>query len=260
MVIRRYDRAVRKPCETLLLIVLACAGPGLAAAATCALDESAGTWSGACGALIEDSATSVRLAPAPAITTGPWRRDERPDAVWSGTIKTADYPPTAVEVEIYPDRSGVMRTLFGWFPVTAAQRGAHALRFDVDATREAAPSGIDRAIVERARTILSTTAVWNRADNRKCPPEAKTWSIYCAMEKATVDVAGAFHHRRPALQVVRAIVDERTAARPYQHRLMDYNNDSTTTLADVRSLFAEALRRIDAQRVDPQATSQPGRH
>jgi hypothetical protein len=66
------------------------------------------------------------------------------------------------------------------------------------------------------------------------------------MEKATIDVTGAFHHRRPALQVVRAIVDERTVNRPYQHRLMDYNNDPTTRLEDVRSLFAEAIRRIDA--------------
>jgi hypothetical protein len=43
---------------------------------------------------------------------------------------------------------------------------------------------------------------------------------------------------------VREIVDERTKARNYNHRMMDYNNDPTTTPADVRSLFAEALARI----------------
>ncbi len=42
----------------------------------------------------------------------------------------------------------------------------------------------------------------------------------------------------------REIVDERTKARDYNHRRMDYNNDPTTTLADVHSLFAEALARI----------------
>lgn len=40
------------------------------------------------------------------------------------------------------------------------------------------------------------------------------------------------------------IVDERTTGRPYHHRLMDYNNDPSTRLQDVQSLFAEALRRI----------------
>jgi hypothetical protein len=40
------------------------------------------------------------------------------------------------------------------------------------------------------------------------------------------------------------LVDERTKTRNYSHRMMDYNNDPTTTLADVRSVFAEALARI----------------
>jgi hypothetical protein len=67
------------------------------------------------------------------------------------------------------------------------------------------------------------------------------------MEKATIEVSGAFHHRRPALEVVRRIVDERTRGRPYEHRLMDYNNDPTTRLSDVRSLFEQAMRRIEAE-------------
>jgi len=62
--------------------------------------------------------------------------------------------------------------------------------------------------------------------------------------QAQVDVAGGFHHRRPAGELVREIVDERTKARNYRHRMMDYNNDPRTTLADVQSLFTEAIARI----------------
>jgi hypothetical protein len=40
---------------------------------------------------------------------------------------------------------------------------------------------------------------------------------------------------------VRKIVDERAANRSYDHRLMDYNNDATTKLEDVKTLFAEAI-------------------
>ena len=65
-----------------------------------------------------------------------------------------------------------------------------------------------------------------------------------AVEKATVEVTGGFHHRRPAAQLVREIVEDRTKDRQYQHRLMDYNNDRSTRLSDVRSLFAEAVARI----------------
>ena len=216
-----------------------------AAAATCDLHVAGGKWAGPCAALVEGENAAVTIAPATAIKSGVWRRDAAPSAVWSGTIVAGEYPPTPVEIEVYKDGSGAMRTLFGWFPVSGFSPAAAALRFEVDASREVRPSGLDREIVQRAMKILSSTAVWNRSDNRKCPAEAATWSIYCAMEKATIEVSGAFHHRRPALQVVREIVDERTRGRPYDHRLMDYNNDPTTRLADVRSLFREALGRID---------------
>ena len=235
--------------SSLALALGLAAWAGAAVSATCDLVEAHRQWSGSCGALIEDTPSSATLGPAAAIASGTWRRDENPVAVWSGSVKTAEYPPTPVEVEVYADHGGVMRTLFGWFPVSYLARSGQRLRFDVDPEHEVTPSGVDRDIVVRARAILASVAAWNRADNRKCAAGAKTFSIYCAMETATIEVAGAFHHRRPALQVVRAIVDERSAGRPYDHRLMDYNNDPTTTLADVQGLFAEAQRRIDAHHV-----------
>ena len=104
---------------------------------------------------------------------------------------------------------------------------------------------MDQKIVREAASIPSTEAAWNRADNRKCPTNATTWSICGALEKSTFDIAGRIHHRRPGLEVVRKIVDERTASRNYHHRLMDYNNDTTTTLSDVQDLFKEALTRME---------------
>jgi len=79
--------------------------------------------------------------------------------------------------------------------------------------------------------------LWNRADNRRCRTDAKTWSIYCAIEKATIEVTGGFHHRRPALEVVRVIIDERSAGRPYHHWLMELvpnNRPAATGIAQRR--------------------------
>ena len=204
------------------------------------------SWSGSCAKLIEGSDAQIEIHTSPAIVSGIWKHVEKPETVWSGTLATSEYPKTAVEIEIYDGTRGVMRTVFGWYPITDFSRTSDAVRFDVDPSREVAPSTVDREIVERASHILSRVSAWNQADDRKCPEDAKTWSIYCAMEKATIEVAGAFHHRRPALEIVRQIVDERTRDRPYEHRLMDYNNDPSTKLADVQSLFSEALRRIRA--------------
>jgi len=95
----------------------------------------------------------------------------------------------------------------------------------------------DLQIVQRARKLLDSPAKWNRADNRKCPADAKTFSLYCALETATVQSGRNFEHRGAALQEMRFVIDEITAERNYDHRLMDYNNDPTTTFADIQEVF-----------------------
>jgi hypothetical protein len=232
--------------KALALLVVALVATQAPTPPTCTLHLKGGKWAGSCGSLIEGEMTSLSIAPAAAITSGVWKKGETPTGVWAGSVVVGDYPATPVEIELYGEGVGAMRTLFGWFPVSHFASAKGALDIDIDSRHEVPPSGVDREIVQRAMKLLSSEAVWNRADNRDCPANATTWSIYCAMVKATMEVAGAFHHRRPALQVVRAIVDERTVDRPYNHRLMDYNNDRTTGLDDVQSLFAEAIKRIDA--------------
>jgi hypothetical protein len=222
--------------------------PAVAAApdsalAPCELHALAGHWVGSCGRILDETPT-LTLAPATAITSGAWRRDAKPNAVWAGTMTVEESPTAPLELEVYAGGSGVLRTVFGWFAVSGLTQAGQTLRFELDAAREVPPSTLDREILERAAAILSSESAWNRADNRKCPPAATSWSLYCAMERATIEVTGAFHHRRPALELVRQIVDERSAGRPYKHRLMDYNNDPTTRLADVRGIIAEALSRL----------------
>jgi hypothetical protein len=213
---------------------------------SCQFHSITGPWEGSCGRLFGQDPT-LTIARARSITTGRWREDVEPTAVWAGEITDSGGSNTPLELEIYQGGSGVLRTEYGWIPISGFTAAATTLRFQLDTSREVPPSNLDRQIVRRAEAILSSTSVWNRADNRHCAAAATTWSIYCAMERATIEVTGAFHHRRPALQVVRQVVDERTAGRRYDHRLMDYNNDPSTRLADVRSLFAEALARMSRQ-------------
>jgi len=209
----------------------------------CKFEPSEGAWKGSCGQMDNESPT-VTISRAKGITTGRWRKDSEPTAVWAGNIMYAD-DVVPIEIEVYTDGKGVLRSEDdGWFPIYQSTISNRALQFEIDFGTEVAPSDLDREIVKRAAAILSSEAVWNRADTRECSPSDKTWSIYCAMEKATIEVTGGFHHRRPALQVVRKIVEERSANKPYKHRLMDYNNDPATQFADVQTLFAEGLRRM----------------
>ena len=95
----------------------------------------------------------------------------------------------------------------------------------------------DLQIVKRAREILDSPSKWNRADNRVCPAEAKTFSLYCALQMATVEVGGKAEHRGAALQEARFVIDEIARDRNYEHRLMNYNNDPTTTFADIQEVL-----------------------
>ena len=207
-------------------------------------------WEGSCSGLFDEKAI-LKLTPAKSITSGRWRADAVPSAVWAGELTDVNDP---VELEIYEGNSGVLRTQRGWFAVIALVVKADRLEFDVDRSKKIEPSSLDGEIVRRADALLSSPVVWNRADNRQCPASATTWSIYCAMEHATIEVTCGFHHRRPAMELVRVIIEARSAGRNYEHRLMDYNNDTTTTLADVHAIFSEALSRMSVSANAPSPT------
>jgi len=114
----------------------------------------------------------------------------------------------------------------------------------------------DIRIVQRAKQILDSPAKWNRSDTRVCPAEAKSFSLYCALEKATDEVTGNFQHRSPAMQEARFVIDDIAPNRKnYKHRLMDYNNDPTTTFSDIQKVFQLLQDRI-AERL---AKESPGK-
>jgi hypothetical protein len=140
-------------------------------------------FAGSCGALF-DQMPRMTLSPARGITTGVWGDDAHPASVWAGDMTDEGYPNDPLELEIYTGSWGVLRTVYGWFAVTQFA-SSRTLSFDLDASHEVRPNALDQKIVRKAAAILSTEAVWNRADNRECPTSATTWSIYCALEKAT---------------------------------------------------------------------------
>ena len=117
--------------------------------------------------------------------------------------------------------------------------------------------------MQRAREILNSPAKWNRADTRfcrvqpcglGCPTEANTSSLYCALKKATDEVKGTFDHRGAAMEEARSIVDEIAVNRSdFQHRLEGYNNDPTTSFADIQKLF-----RLLEDRFRKRFAEQPG--
>ena len=99
---------------------------------------ASGAWTGSCGRMLDMDPTFT-LAAARAITSGAWRRDAQPQSVWAGAIADASPADAGVELGIYPGGTGVLRTQWGWFPVTQYQATPAAFRFTVDSLHEVPP-------------------------------------------------------------------------------------------------------------------------
>ncbi|HZS07535.1 MAG TPA: hypothetical protein VFD58_22060 [Blastocatellia bacterium] len=105
----------------------------------------------------------------------------------------------------------------------------------------------DLLILKRADEILTDEARWNRKDDRTCRPEDKVWSLFCALQKASVEVLGKYDHRRAALQEVRFAIEDVTNGREFNHRLMDYNNLPTTQFKDIKKVLKMAAGKVAAR-------------
>ena len=104
----------------------------------------------------------------------------------------------------------------------------------------------DLAILEQTKAILSEESKWDKNDDRKCSSTDTTFSLFCALQKASIEVTGEYKHRRASLQAVRISIEE-VAGKDFEHRLMDFNNLTTTTLEDVWQVIELAHEKVEVE-------------
>src|SRR5687768_3123331 len=128
-------------------------------------------------------------------------------------------------------------------PTPRSQDGPDMERRDQVVTAE------DVLILTKASSLLSDESAWNRADDRVCTDDEATGkrSLFCALQKACIDVLGAYDHRRVALQEVRFAVNDATRGQDFEHRLRDFNNLPTTRLTDVQRVLRVATDRVKSR-------------
>ena len=131
--------------------------------------------------------------------------------------------------------------------IAASMSATSAQSLD-DSQSQPPVSKSDVMIVQMARQVLNSPEKWNRADNRNCPGNETTFSLYCALEKATDEITHDFTHRGAAMQEARFVIDGDLAPNNhYDHRLMDYNNDPHRTFADIQRFFDLLQGRIEGR-------------
>jgi hypothetical protein len=107
----------------------------------------------------------------------------------------------------------------------------------------------DLRILLKTAELLKDESVWNRKDDRDCDDDEATGkrSLFCALQKACIEVLGVYDHRRVALQEVRFAVEEATRGQNFEHRLRDFNNLPTTRLADIKRVLQVATDRVKSR-------------
>ena len=108
---------------------------------------------------------------------------------------------------------------------------------------------VDLRIIQRADSILSDSLKWNKHDDRECTDDIGTgnYSLYCALYKASIDIAGEYVHRRAAMQIVRFTLEKYDNGRVTNHRLMDWNNHPETTFKEVKKVLKESIDTVVKQ-------------
>jgi hypothetical protein len=107
----------------------------------------------------------------------------------------------------------------------------------------------DLRILEKADAFLKDESAWNRSDDRQCDDDKASgrWSLSCALDVACIEVLGRYDHTRAALQEVRFVVEEVTAGRQFEGRLMGFNNLPETRFEDVKRVLRLGRERVAAR-------------
>jgi hypothetical protein len=240
-----------------VLAVLACSTAARSElnTVTCSLQRAATEFQGSCDVPCLVNALAVDIdGPNPKVTcnTPPRRvsaalRQTEIGENWLGTME-GKHPEDPTRFEIIKGRAGttgVAKTPFGWFALETARLEGATLTLTIAANKQLPPTADDIRIIQRAMALVSDVTVWNKQDNRICPPAPQKWSVFCALTQATVEISGGVHYRQPALQMVREVLNEVGGNRLNKHRLMDYNNHPDTTLADIHNLLRTAQARLE---------------
>lgn len=205
-----------------------------------------GTFQGLCAGFDEGRGT-LELRPDQPVAAGPSPMAVPTDIVWSGTLQIPRWPTLPIEMESVPyepEPGLVLKTQVAWVRVEEPLVDQAELAFWFQWDEDAPPSRDDLEILERTEAILSDERVWDRSANRRCTPRATTWTLFCALRDATVEVTGEFHERQPALVILESVINDVFREMGFQDPLVDYNTYEDAILVEMHRLLGNAASRV----------------
>ena len=174
----------------------------------------------------------------------PPTKDEK--YIWRGK---GTFPGATTEIPVFAELrtdSGTFGSLNGWFEVSNIRSNKKAIEFSVNTAQRTPATNKDLEILQRARAYLSDTTKWSRQDNRTygyidCQLQSVKRTLFCAIYYAQLEVLGDNYGGLYFSEVIQAI---NKRFRNTQHPIQAFNNDPSTKLADVQTVFDDAITHI----------------
>lgn len=166
----------------------------------------------------------------------------------------------ARDVDRYVFRTGLASLpVTEWRPIDRVQpvcascdRRSRDVLLVLDLVNPPQATADDIAILSGVLERLNGLTRWNRREVQECTAsDGMQTGLFCLLYTSVEAQMGRYHHRQPALELVRAVVLERWRDRITSHPLVDLNNHPATTMADLRVLLQVALDRAREQTRTP---------
>jgi hypothetical protein len=109
----------------------------------------------------------------------------------------------------------------------------------------------DIAIIKKVQAILDSPSKWDKSSSQDCAADAKTFGLYCAFKVASIAVTGKPNYDGPAIREARQMISRAPHAARYSARLVDYNNDPTTTFEDLQKLLKTVETNLERRMAPP---------
>jgi hypothetical protein len=106
----------------------------------------------------------------------------------------------------------------------------------------AAPAEETVRILEIAGALLADETVWDRSSIRTDGPVNGRYTLYSALGTACHQISGRYLHRHPALEAVRAEIEDRVPGRRWKHRLAELNAEAS--FEDVKAVLTSAIPNV----------------
>ena len=86
---------------------------------------------------------------------------------------------------------------------------------------------------------------WHKNDDRNCEDdiEKNCYSLFCALQRASIEFEGEYNHRNAIMQKIRQTIVKIYPSKEWKHRLRDFNNMPETDF----DILMELLNRVESE-------------